>query len=402
MLRVTPEDPSLRSVVCLGRGTTVLPISPAYDAFVRKPTGVIERAVGHAAFRVDVSAPIDDGRSWQLGLYMAHRLKAAGRLAEDGEPADMVLWTTGAVDGDLRVQPVTHMAEKQRRSAELFAEAGHRVLVVVPVEHVESLSDLPEPVQSLAVGTVAPLLRHLGLEPPLKPYRLRRRTRWPLLGGTALAALVAGSIMLIPRPEQSPSVPLPGEVPAVEVPAVEVPLGEVLPGEVVPGPVTAAPAFDPSAVTLLVLEARPGDGAPCGVGDRLEPVDPGQETPPGVCAVAVRAVNGGLAPGFVWLVALAEGTFREYAGNARSVETAVGPLGPGEAAEVRVAAPSWVRRPVVFRVLLVLAAREDEQVSVALAGVDALSTEQVDRLAGQLLDLGLEVRTIRHRVQPRR
>src|SRR3546814_2502033 len=87
VLRVTPEDPSLRSVVCLGRTTTILPISRAYDAFVRAPSGIVERAVGHPAFRVDVSAPIDDGDSWQLGLYLAHRLKVAGRLAEDGAPA---------------------------------------------------------------------------------------------------------------------------------------------------------------------------------------------------------------------------------------------------------------------------------------------------------------------------
>ena len=74
VLRVTAEDPAVRSVVCLGRSATALPISRAYDAFVRAPTGIVERAVGHRAFRLDVSAPIDDGDSWQLGLYLAHRL----------------------------------------------------------------------------------------------------------------------------------------------------------------------------------------------------------------------------------------------------------------------------------------------------------------------------------------
>lgn len=380
VLRVTPEDPSLRSVVCLGRSTTALPISPAYDAFVRKPTGVIEKAVGHAAFRVDVSAPIEDGKSWQLGLYLAHRLKAADRLAEDDEPAELVLWVTGAVDGDLKVHPVEHMKEKQRRSAELFAEVGHRVLAVVPVDQAESLTDLPDSAQSLAIGTVAPLLRHLGLEPPLKPYSLRRRSRWPLVG-LALATLVAGAVVLIPRRDDSP--PVPTSVP------------------VAPPAVDAAPVVKRSGIRLEVLEARPADGTSCDAGLRLQPVDPGRETPPGVCAVTARAVNQGRAPGYVWLVALAEGAFREYSGGSRSVGKTSGTLAAGDTAEVRVGAPSWVRRRVAIRVLLVLAEREHPQVSDALSAVNTLSGEDLDRLAARFRKLGVEVRTYRHMVQPR-
>jgi len=387
VLRVTPEDPSLRSVVCLGRGTTVLPISRAYDAFVRAPTGVVERAVGHRSFRTDVSAPIDDGDSWQLGLYLAHRLKAAGRLAEDDEPADLVLWATGAVDGDLAVRPVAQVDEKLRRSAGLFAAEGTRMLVVVSADRADALAGLPAGVRSRPARTVAEILGELGLEPPPRPARARR-LRWSL-AGLAAAAVVAGAVALVPRPQAPPVDPTP------------VLLAPATPHVAVGPPAFSPPAFDPAAVGLAVLEARPQDDAACGGGERLVAVEPGGPTAPGVCAVVVRAANGGAAAGFVWLVLLAEGSFREYAAGSRSVEAASGPLAPGDRVEARLAAPSWVRRPVVFRALMVLADREREEATRALASVDGLSAGDLDRLTGQFRELGLDVRTLRHSIQPR-
>ena len=85
--RLSEEDPDVRSVVCLQGKALALPISPDYDAFVRRPVGVIEARFGHACYRLDVSAPISGGLSWQLGVFAAHALKAAGRLAEKGVTA---------------------------------------------------------------------------------------------------------------------------------------------------------------------------------------------------------------------------------------------------------------------------------------------------------------------------
>ena len=86
--RIAEEDPDVKSVVCLDGKAVALPISPDYDAFVRAPTGVIERSYGHRAFRLDVSREISSGLSWQLGIFIAHALHVAGRLAEDGTTAD--------------------------------------------------------------------------------------------------------------------------------------------------------------------------------------------------------------------------------------------------------------------------------------------------------------------------
>ncbi len=56
--RLTAEAPDVRSVICLGGRAMVLPISPDYDTFVRRPTGVIEACYGHNAYRMDISDPI--------------------------------------------------------------------------------------------------------------------------------------------------------------------------------------------------------------------------------------------------------------------------------------------------------------------------------------------------------
>jgi len=135
--RIAEEDPAVRSVICLDGRAHALPVSPAYEAFVRKPTGVIERCFGHAAYRMDVSGPIDSGASWQLGAFLAHALHRAGRLAGPKDAAEVAVWCTGEVDHDLNIHPVGGVTEKLERSSELFARlsaAGVRALLFVPAE----------------------------------------------------------------------------------------------------------------------------------------------------------------------------------------------------------------------------------------------------------------------------
>lgn len=120
--RLTRER-AQQSAVCLQRTAKVLAISGDYDAFVRQPSGVIEREFGPiepGAFRLDVSGPIDEGDSWQLGVYAAHMLAAAGRLAPHDESTKMAIWLTGSVDNDLLVGPVAHLPEKLNASRDEF------------------------------------------------------------------------------------------------------------------------------------------------------------------------------------------------------------------------------------------------------------------------------------------
>jgi hypothetical protein len=84
VVRLTEEDPAIgRCVACIGGTTETADIAAAYHAFVVRPTGLIERLFGHSCYRLDVSARIDAGSSWQLAVLAAHALYAAGRLAAE-------------------------------------------------------------------------------------------------------------------------------------------------------------------------------------------------------------------------------------------------------------------------------------------------------------------------------
>ena len=140
--RITEEDPNLKSVICLDGKALALPISPDYEAFVRSPTGILEKAYGHSAYRMDVSTAISEGMSWQLGTLVAHALFAADRLALKNEEASQVVWLTGEVDRDLQVLPVEYVREKVRRSGPLLAElkaAEVRVTLGMPRRNFEEL-----------------------------------------------------------------------------------------------------------------------------------------------------------------------------------------------------------------------------------------------------------------------
>ena len=69
---ISEETPGLPSVICLTDTFQALPISNAYNDFVRSPTGIIEKLTGKKAFRTDISSAITQGSSWHLGMCIAH------------------------------------------------------------------------------------------------------------------------------------------------------------------------------------------------------------------------------------------------------------------------------------------------------------------------------------------
>lgn len=119
------EDPGVQSVVCLG-GTLGkrLSVSSSYVDFIERGTGLIAKEFGHDAWRLDISANIDTGDSWQLPVYLAHYYYEKGELGH-GEPVsgDQVIIATGALGGltDKRqIKAVEHVAAKQRSAAEVI------------------------------------------------------------------------------------------------------------------------------------------------------------------------------------------------------------------------------------------------------------------------------------------
>ena len=207
--RITEEEPNVQSVVCLDGKALALPISRDYDAFVRVPTGVVEAAYGHAAFRLDVSHPISGGMSWQLGAFAAHALFAAERLAQKSQAAEQAIWLTGEVDHDLKVGPVEDFVRKIERSAPLFAElaeAGTPITLFVPHDSLAELDPTWPNDRGLGKGVTqivpvreaSEVLAFLKLaaagpgSPRRAPSRrLRSPVSWALGAGGALALTAA-------------------------------------------------------------------------------------------------------------------------------------------------------------------------------------------------------------------
>ncbi len=219
--RLTRER-AQQSAVCLQRTTKVLAISGNYDAFVRQPSGVIEREFGPlepGAFRLDVSGSIDEGDSWQLGVFAAHMLVAAGRLAAPDDTIDAAVWLTGSVNNDLRVGMVAHLPEKLHASRDEFTRLvtqGVPITLVLPrgsrpvVENfdllpelklveVDSTADLGA-VLDLATGKGGPERNDEDAAEPRPvlthpPETRRPGRRWLL--GIALAAATGAAVFAI-------------------------------------------------------------------------------------------------------------------------------------------------------------------------------------------------------------
>jgi len=214
LLLLTEEDAAIgRSVACIGGTTETADIDPAYHAFVARATGLIERLFGHGCYRIDVSGRIDAGSSWQLAILAGHALSAAGRLAQEKDTADGVLWATGSVRPvDLTVGAVSHVPEKLARTLDRLkqeAAAGRRVIAVIPAANAADVG--PElraqldahGIELLEVNAVQRLWDRLELSPgaPVQPTvepaglvgkapQLHGRRAWAA-AATALVGLAA-------------------------------------------------------------------------------------------------------------------------------------------------------------------------------------------------------------------
>ncbi|MEX0695039.1 MAG: hypothetical protein WD075_11385 [Rhodospirillales bacterium] len=193
--RISEEDPAVSSVICLDGRAQALPISPAYDAFVRSPVGVIERMTGHGAYRMDVARRIDDGRSWQLAAFIAHA------AALQSAPTIRHIYASGEVDSTLGVRPVGHIDTKLKALSDaLSGQEGDApdAIILVPSQD----TPLPEYINGIAVravqttdealvliGLAAPD-RHIPADKPARDAYLKKITwRMPLIL-TVIAAIV--------------------------------------------------------------------------------------------------------------------------------------------------------------------------------------------------------------------
>ena len=317
--RITRER-APQSMVCLNRSSTVLPISGSYDSFVRPGSGVVERVFGPfepGAFRLDVSAPIESGESWQLGFFLAHAVCATSEaVLAAPEEADAIVWLTGHVDCDLAVGPVGHLAEKLHASRDAIAAwraAEKPVMLFAPsgANH-----DVCAGVEVVPVRTVTEVLAALGLRAwdvpaagrnmlPAHPAMVKRAPARLLAGGFVLSAAVAVALTQWPIGVTPPS--------SEHLEALASPLQPVVQPVTVPLAAASAAVEEPKPVAgdkiMTIVERRAPPGRSCaevqfGTVAAVEvPVaspgpDPGTSALKGLCGLGV-AVDNGEIPRFV-------------------------------------------------------------------------------------------------------
>jgi hypothetical protein len=428
--RIAEEDPEVRSAVCLNGTSNALPISAAYDSFVRKPTGVIEKHFGHPVFRVDVSHPIADGRSWQLGLFAAHALSAAGRLTAKTEKADHVILVSGEVNHDLKAGPVAHVPEKLRQSATLFAalrEAGTPLTVFLPSENTAELETAwldargfgGEGFRVVAVDSAADICRHLGLANPLAPADApatavaktggRSLPIVPLTAAVVVLAVLASAATLwrsglgewIDLADTGSYRQLDG---ALEATAN----GDCVSCKVAARVfATYAGFIRPAAggLRLDAVERRAPGSKSCSVlrFGRAKPVEVeiaalAPSAAKGLCAVVYRLVNATDAPVHVWLSARSDGQEALSFRDTKIIDSAT--VAPGKAITAEVPVPRWVRRPLTNRVIAIVAPGASEEVSAWLSPADGGPAPDWDDLLVRLERAGLTAISSVHQITP--
>ena len=198
IMSITAETPDIRSVVCLNETYQALPISAGYDQFVRRPTGIIEKLLGPSAYRVDVSAPITQGDSWQLGLALAHILKHNDEFADNR--GDTLIWASGEVDNQLRVNSVDHIAAKIESSREMLRVAmknGQKAILLIAKGNLGDLqSDIISGVTVYGVSNLAESCEAIGTSMP-KQLPVPQASGLPVKRGKGRSLAMLGSLMVL-------------------------------------------------------------------------------------------------------------------------------------------------------------------------------------------------------------
>ncbi len=150
VLRIEARDDLPASSVYAQHDFRPLAITSDYDALTSKagPLAALAPLVKAGAHRLLLGGPIEAGKSWELPVLLAHLAVALGaELVAEPAEADIVLWSTGAVDLDLHI--VAHdyklraKAGKSQAALKQAAASGARIIALVPAcEDASPLRDL--------------------------------------------------------------------------------------------------------------------------------------------------------------------------------------------------------------------------------------------------------------------
>ncbi len=321
--RIWREEGIAESMVCLKRTTEILPIGAGYDAFVKRPSGVVERAFGPfeaGGFRLELSDRINQGTSWQLAVFIAHALARDGQLAGPEDDFTRAVWLTGQVDHDLQVGGVDQVPEKIHAALdplEALVNEGKEVFFFVPEHNAQALSGalIPAGIDARSATSAIDVLHALGIslesgaseapaaekpaatkkratqaqkkgEPP-DQHRTKRAlvgTAFLVIGGGAIAAGIILPEIFIPD-EPAPEIIEAIQEKIAESEAQPTPEPEPAAAPAKTSPKTAAedaPAAPAPKVTISEIRAAPGSGCPAvhfganqGIASELTPTSAG-------------------------------------------------------------------------------------------------------------------------------
>jgi hypothetical protein len=146
---ITPiDDPDISSVVSVNGTSTTANISSSYHNFVKKGVGIIHQMFGACSYRVDISARIDQGNSWQLAMYLAHLAQSKGLLGDGKvDKNDHVICATGEVNtSNQQILAVNRVADKFSLAEPLlkqWSKAGSKVQFLIPQENQTDIASNP-------------------------------------------------------------------------------------------------------------------------------------------------------------------------------------------------------------------------------------------------------------------
>lgn len=130
------NDPDIHSLISVNGTATVANISTNYHHFVKKGSGLIHQDFSCCSYRINISKGIDQGNSWQLGIYLAHLLSDQNLLACGGEieENDQILIATGEVNTTSRnVQSIQHVQEKYNHIIRFYSTQKQLTNIPAPV-----------------------------------------------------------------------------------------------------------------------------------------------------------------------------------------------------------------------------------------------------------------------------
>ena len=189
---IVKEDPLVSSVICENNNLEALPISPSYNSFVKSPTGIIDKLVGHSSFRIDITKPIHNGKSWQLGIAIAHIFSKHNILNFSNEnqlltkKTGEIIWASGTINSNLEIKKINYLDQKIDNSMNFLkncTENGIRTNIILSIQNKDDFNSILSNneflkesikinlIKVLFFNNLYDLFDHLNLKNILKPIK---------------------------------------------------------------------------------------------------------------------------------------------------------------------------------------------------------------------------------------